>query len=331
VKLLERLTSLPPAVRLAAIVAGVALAAWGAYGVGAGRWSAEQADLTHTLGDMDARIASARTRVKRLAEHDAAIQAIADRTLGADKTTVDSELRSRLNRIAEELDLVPAVSTGEITKRESPRRNVFRGAGRAKELREEVDFVEVEATILADGSLDKVLRLLHRVEAEPWIKRTDSVMIDPLKDGESQKIQIKLTTLFLPGRKPSANAAFPAYDPSTFDPYMALVDTNPFRVPPPPKVEAASAQPAPPQPPPAPGGFPWHDWMISGIGSGPQGWEVWLRNQTSGETRRLVFGDMLADARLVGASVQQAEFQIAEQRFAVAVGGRLSDRTPLVR
>ncbi len=324
----KRWHAMHPGTRLTVIGAVLIFAGWGAYKVGDGTWSGERGELRSTLNDLESRISTASTRIRQRTKQDEEAASFANRTLGGDAATVDSELRSRLNRLVEELDLAGnAVNTGEMTSRSSPRRSTFNGSGKTK-LRNEPDFTEVKATVSGEGSIDKVLQLIYRIQSEPWIKRIDEVSLNPVKDGDTQKVMVRLTTLFIPGMKPDAKAVVAAPDLGPFDQYLALIETNPFRVPAPPK-EAAKPVPTPAPPPPT--GFPWHEWMVAMVAMGPNGWEVGLRNVVSNETRNLLPGETLADARLIGVEGDSAQFELAEQRFAVVVGNRMSDRVAIVR
>lgn len=330
-----RWNALPRAARFGVVAGAATVLALGAHIAGSGRLGGSYGDLQREAGELRARIASARGRIKEKSAHDRQLQALVNRTLGDEYQKVDSELRSRLNRIKEELKLPEksfSVNTGEPTPRLSPRRSALNGAGRSK-LRAEPDFSEVTATVAGEGSLEQALRLVHRIQQEPWLKRIDSLNFDPVKDGERQKVTIKLTTLFIPGMKPAPEATFPAYDPETFQAFATYVETNPFRVPAPPAaapppVAAVAAAPAAPTPA---AGFPWHEWAVTIVAAGPTGDEVSLRNVVSGEVRRLVPGEKIGDALLLATNGDAAEFQISDERFFVSVGAVLSDRTTAVR
>ena len=79
----------------------------------------------------------------------------------------------------------------------------------------------------------EVVRLIDRVQAEPWLKYVDQVKLDPKENGQRVDVTLRLKTLFLPGRAPSkailgpsdtevvAAAAIP-------ERYAALIEANPF-------------------------------------------------------------------------------------------------------
>ena len=175
-----------------------------------------------------------------------ALQAYADRTLGDNLEAVDHELRTRLNRIGEEVGLSKlSVGTGRVRRMESPARNLppFRPH---RELREELDFVEVEASVSGVGSLEAAMRLVHRIEAEPWMKRVVQVRLQPRDNGERFVVTIRLVTLYLPGRTPARPLETVA-DLGGFERYQLLVRRNPFRL----AVEPLTTPRQPAAPPPA--------------------------------------------------------------------------------
>lgn len=246
-----------------------------------------------------------------------AIRAFVDRTLGGDLETVDHELRTRLNRLGEEIGLAKlSVSTGSVRWLESPARSLpaFRGH---RELREEIDFVEVEASITGEGALDEVLRLVHRIEAEPWLKRVNQLRLNARDNGERFMVTLRLVTIFLPGRSP-AGTLHAITNPGAFDRYNPLVDRNPFHLPPKtaetPPPEAAAPQPA--KDPPG-------TWVLTGVVTGPGGVEVWLLDTNTGDSRRLAIGQTLEMLTLVSAAGETAEFALGDRRFTVQIGGRL--------
>jgi hypothetical protein len=248
------------------------------------------------------------------------IHGYVDRTLGGDLETVDHRLRSRLNRIGEELGLEAlTVGTGRVRQLDSPARNQFRRRGQ-QALRDELDFVEVEAWISGQGSLEGVLRLIHRVDAEPWLKRVQQVRLQPKVNAERFAVQLRLVTLYLPDRAPDQPP--PAGDPQDFGRFALLAGRNPFQVPPP------SPEPTP-DPAATVGPDAWlGQWVLTGVAANGGAVEAWLLNPGSGESRRLALGDAFQEAVLVSANGDVAEFQLGDERFRVAVGNRLTDRLP---
>ncbi len=187
--------------------------------------------------------------------------------------------------------------------------------------RDEIDFVELEGWISGEATFEAALRLLHRIDAEPWLKHVDQVRLQPKDNGDRFGVTVRLTTLFLPKQVPS-EPMLAAYDSSAFAPYLALTRSNLFRVPP-------QGKPSGPPTPAAVVATAQDQWTLTGVASGPAGLEVWLLNPQTGESRRLAVGETLRDLVLVGAVGETAEFRRDQQRFTVSVGQRLSQRSPI--
>lgn len=254
------------------------------------------------------------------------IQQFVDRTLGGDRETVDHKLRTRLNRLAEQMQLQNhLVDTGADKQRESPAKSRYAGVAN-KALRDEIDFYELEGWVSGTGTFEQVVRLIDAIEAEPWIKRIDHIRLDPKDNGARVDVHISLTTLYLPRRVANPAQMMVSQNGSRFDRFQGLVTANPFHLPPPPvdppplaHVAAANSEQ---------GRFPYEHWSLTGIAQGPAGAEVWLLNQQTRESKRLTLGQSLHEAILVAAMTDAAEFQIGDQRFLVALGKTVGDRTP---
>jgi hypothetical protein len=306
------------------------------YVLGAGTFSAERAQLVARLNSANGGIAKVADQTRQRPSLNRAMQGFIDRTLGSDSGSSDGALRSRLNRIGEELRLLDlSVKTQAPVIRFSPAKSAFEAKGSQKTLRDEADFVEVQATISGEGTADQVLRLVHRIEHEPWIKRIDQVRFDQTKGGERLRTTVKLTTLFLPGKKPKSDPRLTEEErvalEQSFERYRPIANTNPFRVPVPVKVDAgptAVAQ-APVQPPPPQLGFPYDQWQLTGLVDGPAGIEAWVRNPVTGERRELQVGQVIGEIAFVGVNGDVAEFSLGQDRFRVQVGTALSARTPM--
>ena len=97
---------------------------------------------------------------------EAGLQDYVDRSLGGDLQTVDHRLRSRLNRLGEAVGLDGlTVGTGHASSRQSPAKGQFKRRGIQRELRAEIDFVELQGSISGEGTLEQVLGLTHRIQA----------------------------------------------------------------------------------------------------------------------------------------------------------------------
>jgi len=250
-----------------------------------------------------------------------------NRTLGGDIETVDHRLRTRLSRIAEQIDLESiSVTTGTARALGSPARSLFRGAS-LRDLRDEIDFVEVPGSITAEGSLAQAVELIDRIDAEPWLKQMHDVNLDPHENGRRVSVRVRVRTLFLPGHTPDETPQSP-YDEDRLLRLASLLEGNPFHL------------PAPPEPSPEPSrrasttldrSFPFDQWVLTGVAEGRHGAEAWLRNRRSGESRRIEVGEGLEKLVLVATRGEFAEFERDDERFLIAVGSSLNDRTPLNR
>lgn len=258
------------------------------------------------------------------------LEGFVNRSLGPDEEHVNHQLRTRLDRLGRELGLGDLrVGTGAVSSRMSPARGREQWRHKARRsYRDEVDFVEHEASISASGSLEQALRLVHRVQSSEWINRIDQVRVRPRRDGDKFEVTVRMTTLFLPGHEP-AERALAAGDPGGFEPFMAIVGADPFHLP--------KAKPAPPPDtavatkPPSPRRFPYQQWFLTGAVSQGQAEEIWVRNVKSGESRRLVPDTRLHEAVLLAVRGDQAEFRLGDERFIVVVGKSMDDRSPISR
>jgi len=254
---------------------------------------------------------------------DARLRGVADRTLGPSAETVDSGLRGRLNRIGEELQLGDlAVSTeAEKDRVPTPARSEFTPSER--KLRDQPDFIEVRGMISGEGTLDQAMRLIHRLDVEPWMKRIDLVRLDPSNTGERVRVLVRLTTLFVDGVSGKVVPAPSAEAMSGFARYASFALRNPFRLPPPP------AKPPPrvvQKPAPAPTGFPWDQWKVTGRLDGPLGIEACLRNVATNATLMLAPGARISDAEFVRFESDTALFKLADALFFVELGATMDQR-----
>jgi hypothetical protein len=331
--------------RGAALALGAALAVAalgvGGYVSGSGRFSADRAKAIKDESTYRAALVEIRDERARRGKLDAQLQSFVDRTLGGTAETCDAQLRSRLNRLGEEVGLRDLrVTTGSAASRTSPAKAEFGRSGRDRALRDEVDFIELDASIGGEGSLEQVLRLVHRIEVEPWIKRIDGVKLDAVGEGERVKLSLRLTTLFLPGLDRKLELKVADSELAGFARVASLVDANPFRVPKPPAVTAVAAVDPPSNPPtvapvtdPAateapPTGFPYDQWLLTGLVSGPTGQEAWLRNSSDNRSAILQPGQSMGGITFLGFTADIADFVAGESKFRVQVGTSLGSRLP---
>ena len=312
---------------IVALIAGL----WLAYIVADYFYLGHRRELVEQIRSLTQKVNDRSTAIRNQKKIDAQLQQIIDRTLGGDIESVDHFLRTRLSRLAEHIGLQNTpVDTTKVGKPiDSPAKSKFSG-GAYRLLREEHDFYELEGWISGTGTFEQVLRLVDGIDAEPWIKRIDSLKLDPRENGSRFDFTIRLTTLYLPKGVPNP-ANITAVSAAGFDRYMALVNLNPFRVPPPAPPPPTTpdpkpmTDPGPPVPPP----FPYDQWTLTGIADSAGGPEVWLLNQQTHESKRLAIGESLHEAMFVATNIDAAEFKLGDQRFRVSVGKNLSDRTSL--
>ncbi|MCA9285941.1 MAG: hypothetical protein KDA22_12030 [Phycisphaerales bacterium] len=305
-------------------------ASLGAWLWASGRLSVERQAMLEEESKARSLLLTVREQRERRPALDARIDAVVQRTLGGDLTTVDSTLRARLNRLGETervKDLI--VSTAGNAARESPAKTLFSRAVDQRALRSEIDFVELAGVISGEATLNQALRLVSRIEAEPWLKRIDEVRLDASRDGNRVRFTVRVTTLFLPGRVAEEPVLGSDWTPKRLGEALALLETNPFALPPKPEAPVAVAVSSDPPPAPTTAPFPYEEWLVTAIVDGPTGPEVWLRNGRTGATRTLSTGQAIEQARLVAVNAGRAEFALGSDRFAVELGRSLGDRVPV--
>ncbi len=304
--------------RIALIVVGVLGLGWLVYTTARKTYFAPRAELIKKIDAANTFIRAALGEQRSRPSLDDRLAAFVDQTLGSDLESVDHELRSRLNRIGEEIGLESlSVSTGPTAEVLSPAQGEFKRRGIDRQYRDEIDFVEVEASISGETDFEHALRLIHRIEAEPWLKRIDQVRLTPRANGSRFVIHVRLTTLFLPGQDPGEQTVEP-YDHTTFGRYVTLVNHNPFHRPA--DSEPVAEQPAPEPPPTA----RYASWNVTGIARSPRGVEVWLTNGQTSESRVLAVGENWEGLTLVWANGESARFSVDGTEFQVTIGGRLT-------
>lgn len=327
---------------IVAAVAALAALSVG-YLVGERRLSDERMEAESQIETYVGVLTQARKARDGRPELDRRTQAVANRTLGPSLEVVDSEVRRRLNRVCEELGFTEfSVTTGRSLLKPTPAKREFRRA-EERSLRDEADFVEVEGSVVASGRASQIYPLIYRIQAEPWTKRIESIRLDPTADGSALRMTLKLTTLFLPGK--SANAPL-VPDPqalATAERYRALFESNPFRIPPPPAPTAPvtvattptqpspganSVSPAGTLPVPAPdSGFPYGEWLVTGIVEGPSGPEVWLRHLPTGSQLTLQPGSAIGELIFRRVEYDFGVFELPGGTCRVQVGSNLTQRS----
>lgn len=338
---------LPPArARLPLAVAALCAAAVAlGWGIHSGRFTSlagfDRATALRDLNTDQEFLRTVRTLKEKRPTLDARLASVSNATLGDRLDVVDGALRARLNRIAEETGLRDLmVATSQATERRNPARPEMLRLGLPRALREETDFVEVRATLTGDGAMDQVLRLVHRVCVDPMVKRVESVKFDPGRDGARIRVTMKLVTIYLPGVAPKDMPGAPSAEVlAGFAKYAVLAQRNPFRLPEPPVAPpaiAVAAAPTPDAPAAAPAaapqtsevqpGFPYSQWLLTGIIDGPAGTEAWFRNTATREARVLHINDTIAEFALVGLAADGARMSAGGATYLLRVGEALDAR-----
>jgi hypothetical protein len=273
----------------------------------------------------------------------ARVQSVADRTLGPSLEVVDSEVRRRLNRACEELGIVEfSVTTGTSVAKPTPAKREFKQSSE-RPLRDEADFVEVEATVIASGSAGKMYRLLHRVQIEPWLKRIESVRLDPTADGSTVRMTVKLRTIYLPGTIAKQPLVIDAQALAKAERFLDLFAANPFRIPPPPPVQVQATLPtsvesapdpgvngaaaAPPNVPTPVSPFPYGEWQLTGVVDGSGGPEAWLRHLPTGSQLTLQPGSAVGELVFRRVEYDFGVFDGPGGTCRVQVGSNLTQRS----
>lgn len=330
-----------------AIAAAALLAAGIGFMVGERRFSAERAAAEESIDTYVSVLTQARTVRDGRTALDGRVQSVADRTLGSSLEVVDSEVRRRLNRACEELGINEfSVTTGTSVAKPTPAKREFKQSNE-RTLRDEPDFVEVEATVNAAGRAGQMYRLMHRVQAEPWLKRVESIRLDPSADGSQLRMTLKLRTLFLPGRPPSKPLVLDPQALASSERFASLFDSNPFRIPPPAiatvpqtvqTTQTGGTQAAPSNP--ASGGnasavtvpnpdspFPYGEWQLTGVVDGPGGAEAWLRHLPTGSQLTLQPGAAVGELIFRRVEYDFGVFDLPGGTCRVQVGSNLTQRS----
>jgi hypothetical protein len=307
--------------RIVLIVLGGVVVLWLLWTILGSLWLNPVAALETRIEKLKSQVNGYTVSDERLSEVEGSINGYISQTLGGSLEEVDHQLRSRLNRLGESVGLKDlSVGTGRSVAMMSPGKNDFKGASR-RELREEIDFVEVEGRLSGITDWPGVLELLDRLDTASWLNKIESIRLR--EAGSRMQVTVQLRTLFIPGRSPAVEPV----DQWTKDRMTAMAELascNPFMLPqppPPPAKPKPRPQPRTPTQPAPP------DWQITGItGIGDAG-EVWIRNVRSGQTRRLSMGDRVGDLVLETIQGDQAHFKVGESLVSIQVGQLLKDRT----
>lgn len=260
-------------------------------------------------------------------------------TLGATVDEASHQFRTRLSGLAEASHMSRIVvdqKSGEATV------NPFAGARGVPQslisvktkLRKEPDFTLLRGSLKAQGTLEHALGLMAAVQSQAWVHRVEGFSLRPVgKERQQVELTLDVTAMFVPDlvakgyEQPAIDPVAPGHEELA----MRVASRDPFRyaVKPEPETVVAVAPPTPgpeasappPVPPPA-----YHEWRIAGVMQGSAGGEAILVNTRTGESRTLVVGETVLDAKLVECRSDEAIFEIEQGRFVVASGGTLADR-----
>lgn len=303
----------------------VGFASTGWY-VGSGRWGGERDRLLDQSEAFKSVLYRVRDERKTRPDLDARRDAVLGRSLGGELERVDAALRAKLVGIGEAVglgDLV--VSTAGAVAVESPARREFRRTARERPYRDEVDFVVLRASIAGVAAFDDIVDLLHAIDAAPWLKRIETVRLDPNQDGSRIRIAVRVATAFMPGHLIEGDppASTPRRPRSR---YRELVASRPFAIRPSEPAPVATRPSTVKQP--APAIDPRGRWQLTGLIEGDPGREAWCRHLDSGRTLTLlpdVDADLGGDVvvRLIDVSGDIATLRIGSETCRVLVGSTL--------
>ncbi len=282
-------------------------------------------ELQAAINSAERRIEDAedRLRYERRLQRD--LQELADLTLGGSAEEVVSQLRTRLNLIGNGVGLSGlSVSTGS-PKLIKPPLGAVRGL--PSSMRQQPDFFEVTADLSGRGSYAQALQVVELIEADPMLKRIDSIALRPREGGSAVDLAVGLTVIYLPTEPEEIPEPVP---PAAATRFAELSGRELFRAPPP-KPEPAPQPPPvqvrhdPPGPPPP----PYDQWEVNAVVAIDGSSEVWLRHVGNGAMQQLAVGEAfyaltVREARPDGAVVEEE----GGARFFVEIGRKLSDRVP---
>lgn len=310
---------------LAAIVSVAVLSAAGGWLVG-GAW------MGGTRTTLETRIATYTSFLKTVRsereERPALEEALAtsfDRMLGGDLERVDSALRAKVAALAMSFGLEPSVQTTGTTVRESPAKRAFKRSASQRVFRDEPDFVEVRASVSTEGGIEAIIGFVHALDAASWLKRIESVRLDPQPRTETIRLSLRLKTLFVPGRG-EFDETLPPNPRWRLDRYAVLGERNPFARPVE-RVDVPVVEEVPAIIASVPLG-PRSLWVLTGVVIGPDGEEVFLAHATLGQTLEARPGDSFDGISFTHAIGDIATFSLNGSVFQVLVGSRLDEAVP---
>ena len=333
--------SVSPRYLLAGVLGLTAAGSWGLYefwydgpvSQSLNEIAALQADIAKTKHTLDGDV-TVRRDLRKFGEG----------TLGYKEDEVKHRLTTLLAKIAEQTGLSKVVvAHEEPIKGMNP---LVSGKAKIQPkvkaiLNKEVDFYIMRASLVGFGDFSQVAHTLALLQAQPWASQITNVKLEPADaDKKTIKLRLDVATAWTPDlltkelQEPTLTGL-----PAEAEPGLAAwTGHNPFRIEPPaaapqpPVVVAAQPtgtqpQPAPLPPPPA----PYEQWKVTGVAQGRTGSQAFVLNTRTNETRTLLEGAVLEDAKLIGVEGERALFEIAGGKFAVAIDSTLAARQPVTR
>ena len=310
---------------LVATVSVAVLAAGGGWLIGSAWIGGTRAALETRIATYTSFLKTVRSEREERPALDEALAVSFDRMLGRDIERVDSALRTNIAALATSFGLEPSVQTTGTTVRESPAKRAFKRSASQRAFRDEPDFVEVRASVSTEGGIEAIVGFIHALDAAPWLKRIESVRLDPQPRTSTLRLSARLITIFVPNRG-GLNESLPPFARFPLDRYAVLSERNPFARP----VEDAEVPVVPEVPVEvvvAPIG-PRAQWRLTGVVIGPEGEEVFLANATLGQTLEVRLGDAFDGITFTQASGDIATFSLDGGTFRVLVGSRLDEAAP---
>ena len=266
------------------------------------------------------------------------LKAFGSTQLGREFDEVEHRLRTGLQEIGARHQL-KGVQVSNARPR--PERTPLAGArlrtrlGRS--LSEARDFAVIKGTFGGNGSLEQVMLALASVQSQPWVHRIDRVSIEPRgRERTEFQLDVAFSVVFAPDLAP-AEASSPEIVGASAEVIadarrVALRNVFVPPAPPPAPPPLPPVVQPPVAPPPAPP--PYDRWKVTGVIERRQDGstasvEVWLLQMDTGEQRILTPGDEVLGHVLEWGEGERAVFVFEGQRYEIAQGRTLAERTAL--
>ncbi|HED52628.1 MAG TPA: hypothetical protein ENJ00_00295 [Phycisphaerales bacterium] len=278
-------------------------------------WNAGKAQMEASLADAD----TVRDRLR----------AFAETGLGKSTEVAEHRLRTLLGQLCDQSGLAEyVIATREPVAVADPAAKA-RPVEFNKAMRQEADFVEIEASISGVGPYASAVQALALLERQPWLHRVKDFSIQASSaDRKQYEFRASVSTILLPDLATVDTGEQATVEPVPGETLDRLIAWNPFVVvrEPTPEVkpQVASLPPEPPSP-------PYGDWHISGVMHSSQGdVEVIVNNTRTGQSRTLSRGATLLGLTLTGVKGDRVSFTEGESGYEVALGESLADRVRLI-